>query len=153
MFIFMYCACENHTFNVTPTHRLQQHRSFFQQTARIACFFCEGCTWHHLHMLVEEPLCCDWKGRAARAKTFTLWHQFRFIRPRIKHFNKTQHDSNKGDAHCGTKQQYRSHVVLILYLLVRATRMLFITRIPFVVNCTFPHNADWEAATLAEGLG
>jgi len=96
MFIFMYCACENHTFNVTPTHRLQQHRSFFQQTARIACFFCEGCTWHHLHMLVEEPLCCEWKGRAARAKTFTLWHQFRFIRPRIKHFNKTQHDSNKG---------------------------------------------------------
>jgi len=25
--------------------------------------------------------------------------QFRFIRPRIKHFNKTYHDSNKGGTH------------------------------------------------------
>jgi len=25
MVIFMYCACENHTFNAMPTERLQQH--------------------------------------------------------------------------------------------------------------------------------
>ena len=35
-------------------------------------FFCEGCTWHNLYILVKEPLCCDWKGRAASS---TLWHQ------------------------------------------------------------------------------
>jgi len=49
--------------------------SFFQQTAPIACSFCEGCTWHHLHILVKAPFCCDWKGRAARAQSFTPSHQ------------------------------------------------------------------------------
>ena len=28
--IFMYWACENHTFNATPTEKLQQHPSYFQ---------------------------------------------------------------------------------------------------------------------------
>jgi len=40
-------------------------------------------------------------------------------------------------SHCGPKQQWRSHDVLILFLLVRATSVLFITHIPFVVNRTF----------------
>ena len=40
-------------------------------------------------------------------------------------------------SHCGTKQQWRSHVVLILFLLVRATWVLFFTHIPFVANRTF----------------
>jgi len=29
LFIFMYWACENHTFNATPTERLQQHPLVF----------------------------------------------------------------------------------------------------------------------------
>jgi len=40
-------------------------------------------------------------------------------------------------AHCGTKQQQRSHIVLSLFLLVRATWVLFFTHVPFVVNHTF----------------
>jgi len=40
-------------------------------------------------------------------------------------------------SHCGTKQQWRFHVVLILLLLVRATWVLFFTHIPLVVNRTF----------------
>jgi len=83
--------------------------SFLQWTAPIACFFCEGCTWHHLHILVKAPLSCDWKGRAASAL----------------------------NSHCCTKQQWRSHVVIIIFLLVRATWVLFIMHIPFVANCTF----------------
>ena len=82
----MYWACENHTFNATPTERLQQHPSFFQQTAPIARSFCEGSTWHHLHMLVKATLCCDWKGRAASVQTFTLWHQARINNPRRANF-------------------------------------------------------------------
>jgi len=60
--------------------------SFFQQTAPIARSFCEGCTWDQLHMLVKAPLCCDWKGRAAGAQTFTLWHQSRIKIPRRANF-------------------------------------------------------------------
>jgi len=40
-------------------------------------------------------------------------------------------------SHCGTNQQQRSHVVLILFLLVHTTWVLLITHIPFVVNRTF----------------
>jgi len=78
----MYWACENHTFNTTPTGKLQQHSSFFQQTAPIARSFSEGCTWHHLHILVKAQLCCEWKGRAASAQSFTLWHQVAIMIPR-----------------------------------------------------------------------
>jgi len=47
----------------------------YQEVAPIARSLCEGCTWHHLHILVTAPLCCDWKGRAASAQSFTLWQQ------------------------------------------------------------------------------
>jgi len=82
----VYWACENHTFNATPTERLLQHPSFFQQTAPIARSFCEGCAWHHLHILVKAPVCSDWKGRAASAQTFTLWHQATIKIPRRANF-------------------------------------------------------------------
>jgi len=67
----------------------------------------------HFHLLGMRKtrsifLCCDWKAWAAVAQRFTLW------------------------------QQERSHIVLILLLLVRATYIWvwFFMPIPFVVNCT-----------------
>jgi len=65
---------------------LQQHPLFFQQTAPIARSFCEGFAWHHLHILVKAPLCCDWTGRAASAQTFTLSHQATMKIPRRTNF-------------------------------------------------------------------
>jgi len=56
--------------------------SFLQWTAPIARYFCVGCTWHHLHILVKASLCCDWKSRAASAQSFTLWHQVTVKIPR-----------------------------------------------------------------------
>ena len=82
---------------------------FFQQIAPIARSFCEGCTWHHLHI---------------RSK-----HHFVVI-------GKAEQQVRK-PSHCGIKQQWRSHVVLILFLLFHATWVWFITHIPFVVNRTF----------------
>jgi len=60
--------------------------SFLQWTAPIACFFYEGCTWHHLHILVKAPLCCDWTGRAASAQSFPLLHQATIKITRRDHF-------------------------------------------------------------------
>jgi len=45
------------------------------RTAPITRYFPEGCTWHHLYILVKAPLCCDWKDWAASAQNFTLWQQ------------------------------------------------------------------------------
>jgi len=51
---------------------LQRHPFIFT-TNRIECrFFCEGCIWHWLHILVTAPFCCDRRARAANAKTLTL---------------------------------------------------------------------------------
>ena len=47
--------------------------SFLQWTAPIAHSFCGCCTWHHFHILVKAPLCCDWKAQAASMQSFTLW--------------------------------------------------------------------------------
>jgi len=47
--------------------------SFLQRTAPIACSFCEGRTWHDLHILVIAPFCCDQKALAACAQSFALW--------------------------------------------------------------------------------
>jgi len=46
-----------HAFNATPTERLHAATTpfFLQQTAPIARSFCEGCTWHDLHILVTAP--------------------------------------------------------------------------------------------------
>ena len=40
-------------------------------------------------------------------------------------------------SHCCTKKQWKSHVVIIRFLLVRATWVLFIMHIPLGVNRTF----------------
>jgi len=48
---------------------------FLQRTAPITRSFCEGCTWHDLHILVTAPFCCDRKARAANAQSFTLWQE------------------------------------------------------------------------------
>ena len=63
------------TFNATPNERFQQHSPFSHWTAPITHSFCEDCTWHHLHILVTAPLCCDWKDWAASVQSFTLWQQ------------------------------------------------------------------------------
>jgi len=52
----------NHAFNATSTERLQQRPLLFAVNHTYCTFFCESCTWHHLHMLVTAPLCCDWKA-------------------------------------------------------------------------------------------
>ena len=49
--------------------------SFSQRTAPIARSFCEGCTWHDLHILVTAPFCCNWKSLVASAWSFILWQQ------------------------------------------------------------------------------
>jgi len=55
--------------------RVYNNIFFLQWTTRITRSFCEGCTWHHLDILVTAPLCCDWKARVASAQSFTLWQQ------------------------------------------------------------------------------
>ena len=47
--------------------------------------FCEGCTWRHLRILVKAPHCCDWKGRATNAQSFTLLQQATLEIPRRAH--------------------------------------------------------------------
>jgi len=65
----------NRAFNATPEEWLQQHPLLVTRTAPIARSFCEGCTWHNLHILITAPFCCDRKARAACAQCFTLWQQ------------------------------------------------------------------------------
>jgi len=59
-------ACSRISRSWWITHSTQCHRrgcknitSFLQQTAPITCSFCEGWTWHDLHILVTAPFCCD----------------------------------------------------------------------------------------------
>jgi len=59
---------------------------FYNEPHPLHAFFCEGCAWHHLHIVVKAPLCCDWKGRSASAQSFTLWHQAAIKIPRRAHF-------------------------------------------------------------------
>jgi len=83
------CSCTGHA-KTTLSMQCQPRScnnipSFLQRNAPIACFFCEGCTWYHLHILVKAPLCCDWKGRAASAQSFPLSHQATKKIPRRAH--------------------------------------------------------------------
>jgi len=59
--------------------------SFLQWTAPIARCFCEGCSWHHLHIVVKAPFCCNCKGRAASVQSFPLLHQATINTPRRAH--------------------------------------------------------------------
>ena len=74
--------CSSRTSPWWITHSTQCHRRgcnnippFLQRTTPIARSFCEGCTWHDLHILVTAPFCCDRKSRAACAQSFALWQQ------------------------------------------------------------------------------
>ena len=64
----------SHWFSKYRTERLQKHLLLFA-TNRTDRFFCEGCTWHNIHVLVTTPLCCYRKARAGSAQSFTLWQQ------------------------------------------------------------------------------
>ena len=51
----------NHRFN-TSTEWLQKHPLLFTTKRSNRTFFCEGFTWHDLHILVTAPFCCDRKS-------------------------------------------------------------------------------------------
>ena len=62
----------NHTTNATPAEKLQQHPFLFATNRTIPRSFCEGSTWHDLHILVTAPFCCDRKnpsGMCAKLRT------------------------------------------------------------------------------------
>ena len=110
--IFMHWACENHTFNATPTEKLQQHPLVFAMNRTYCTFF----LWRlylaptsHPGQSTILPLCCDWKGWGASAQSFTLWHQATMKIPRRAHHTSA----------C-------SHHIGVVF-----------THIPFVINHTF----------------
>jgi len=98
---------------------------FLQWTAPIAHFFCECCTWHHLHILVKASLCCDWKGRAVSAQSFPLLHLATMKIPRRDHF------ISACSHHMGVV--HHAH--------------------PISGESQLQHSVNWEAATLAPRLG
>jgi len=73
---------------LSTQHQLRSYNnvpSFLLWTVPVAHSFCEGCTWHHLHILVKGPLCSDWKAQAASMQSFTLWQQATIDIPRRAH--------------------------------------------------------------------
>jgi len=88
-------------------------------------FFCECCTWHHLHILVKASLCCDWKGRAVSAQSFPLLHLATMKIPRRDHF------ISACSHHMGVV--HHAH--------------------PISGESQLQHSVNWEAATLAPRLG
>ena len=64
----------NHTFNATPTERLQQHPLLFTTNCTNRTLFLLSLVynWHDLHILVTAPFGYDRKARAACAQSFTL---------------------------------------------------------------------------------
>jgi len=83
--ILMCWASENHTFNTTPTEKLQQH------PAVIARFFV----------------------KVVPGTTFTSWSKDYFVV-----IGKAEHQVRK-TFHCCTKQQKRSHFVLMSFACLR----------------------------------
>ena len=77
---------------------------------------------HLLHVLFVKVV----PGTAFRS-----WSKHHFVVIR-----KAEQQVHKA-SHCGTKQQYRSHVVIVLFPLVRDTWVFFLPHIPFVVNRIF----------------
>ena len=61
----IYGCCSSHTSRTwwiaqstqTPTESFQQHPLLFTTNRTDPTFFFEGCSWHHLHILVTAPLC------------------------------------------------------------------------------------------------
>jgi len=87
-------------------------------------------------------------AKVATSTTFASWSQRHFVAIR-----KPERQVHK-DSHCGSKQE-RSHVVLILFLLVRVTYVwvLLFTHIHVRGESHIQHNANREVATLAARLG
>ena len=107
------CSCTGHA-KTTLSMQCQPRScnnipSFLQRTAPIACFFV----------------------KVVPGTTFTSWSKHHFVV-----IGKAEQQVRKA-FHCRTKKQKRSHVVLILSLLVRTTWFLFFTHITFVVDRTF----------------
>ena len=65
----------NHTFNAMTTKRLQQHHLLFTTNRSNRMFFCEGVTWHNLHLLITASFCCNRKAQVASVQSFMLWQQ------------------------------------------------------------------------------
>jgi len=87
--------------------------------------FCEGCTWHHLRILVKAPLFCDWKSRATSAQCFSLSHRATIKIP---------------------------HRVHLISASSRHTGVVFQAH-PVRGESHIHHNANWEVATLTARLG
>ena len=121
--MFMYWACENHTFNTTPTEICNSIPSFFAMN-------------HLLHVLFVKVV---------PGTTFTTWSKHHFVT-----IGKTEQRAHK-TSRCGTKQQWRCHVLLIVFLLVRATWVLLFMHIPFVVNRTFTTTPTERLQHLQQG--
>ena len=76
MFVPHLCGCcFSYTSRLWWMKHLTQHQwkgynniSFLQWTTLFARSFCEGYTWHDLHILVTAPFWCDWKARVARVR-------------------------------------------------------------------------------------
>jgi len=89
--------------------------------------------------ITSPPFCCEPQlshilfVKVAPDTTFTSWSKQHFIV-----IGKPRRQVCKA-SHCGSKQQWRSHVVFILFLLVCDTYIwvLFFTYVPFVANRTF----------------
>jgi len=108
-------------------HVLGMQKPYFQCNANreVATTFSHFCNEPHLlHLLFPKVV-------GLPSTTFTSWLKHHFVV-----IGKAEQQARKA-SHCHTKQQQRSHVMLILFLLVRATWVLFFTHIPFVVNHIF----------------
>ena len=121
---FHVLGMQNHTFNATPTEKLQQHPLVF---------------------LMNRTYCMFFLWRLYPGTTFTSWSKHHFVV-----IGKAEKQVCKA-SHCRTKQQWRSHVVLILFLLIRTTWVLFFTHISFVVNRTFTTTLTERLQHLQQG--
>jgi len=73
-------SCTSHLWWITHSMQCQRRGcnsipSFLQWTALIARPFCEGWTWHDLHILAVAPFGCNRKAWTSSARSFTLWQQ------------------------------------------------------------------------------
>jgi len=112
-------------FMSTHFHVLSIWKPHFQCNAnwKIPTTFLPFCNEPHLlHVLFVK---------VAPGTTSTTWSKHHLVV-----IGKAEQQVRKA-YHCCTKQQWRSYVVIILFLLVRSTWVLFIMHIPFVVNRTF----------------
>ena len=138
----------NHTFNATPSGRLQQHPLHFQRTAPIARSLCEVCTWHDLHILVTAPFCCDRKARAACAQSFALWQQATIETMRRNHSSRSLVVTfNRSQVDIGRASTPRS----LFYCLLAPNICIVVLRAhPIRGESHIQRNANGEVATVSQ---